>query len=246
MTRFVPTSALASTHSSRAACLPRSLGARPSARLSCSTPPTMRRTCCRPRGRWSRSTIRSPRSERGGDADQPGAQPCEPAVLLAAAAPAVGSAHPTASGTAQRIAYDVQQIDQSFSRPIASLDARVDQHLSRLRRALAGHGGGLAGRHAGAGRRRRQYRDPAHGDVGSGRRKPGGDRRAAGDPGRQPAPCSAGAAARRPDRRCCRAGTGPLWRPPSGPPPRSRAANSSAASSRPARLPAGERPDVPE
>jgi hypothetical protein len=71
---------------------------------------------------------------------------------------------------------------------------------ARRRRALAlaEHRRRLAGRHARAGRRRRQYRHQPHADVGAGRPEPGRDRRAAGDAGRQPASRPPVAAAFRP------------------------------------------------
>ena len=104
-------------------------------------------------------------------------------------------------GEAQRIAYDVQAIDQAFQTDYgpASLTA-TDQALDRRGpRALADHCRWTAGRDAGAGRCRRQSGHQPRTDVGAYWRKPGRDRRVAGDTGRQSAPRPAIAADLGPD-----------------------------------------------
>ena len=83
-------------------------------------------------------------------------------------------------GQAQRIAYDVQQIDQAFTTTYgnASMSASDQQLVGAGTRALAEHRRRPAGRHARAGRRRRQYRHQPRRDVGARRPEPGRDRRA--------------------------------------------------------------------
>ena len=91
---------------------------------------------------------------------------------------------------AQRIAYDVKQIDQAFSTTYAPVSTNAFRSGADRERAntLAELGGGLAGCLARAGDRGRQSRHPPHRDVGPRQLKPGRDRRAAGQPGRQSAP----------------------------------------------------------
>ena len=93
-------------------------------------------------------------------------------------------------GQAQRIAYDVQQIDQAFSTTYApaSTNAVRSGADRECADALAEFCGGLAGRYARSGDRGRQSRHQPQRDVGARRLKPGRDRRAAGQPGRQSAP----------------------------------------------------------
>ena len=111
---------------------------------------------------------------------------------------------------AQRIAYDIKQIDRAFSTtyaPVSTNEFRssADRECAD---ALAEFGGGLAGCLARSGDRGRQSRYPPQRDVGPRQLKPGRDRRTAGQPGRESAPWSAGAAARRPYGSSRRAGTG--------------------------------------
>ncbi len=104
---------------------------------------------------------------------------------------------------AQRIAYDVQNIDQAFQTTYgnASMSAFDQATRSPAARALAEHRRRPAGRHARPGGRGRQHRHQPRRDVGAGRPEPGRHRRAAGDTGRQPASRAAGAAACRSHRR---------------------------------------------
>jgi conjugal transfer/entry exclusion protein len=82
-------------------------------------------------------------------------------------------------GQAQNIAFDVQRSTRrSSSLRQCSMSATDQQLVADARDALAEHGRRFAGRHARAGRRRRQYRHQPHADVGAGRPEPGRDRRA--------------------------------------------------------------------
>ena len=115
-------------------------------------------------------------------------------------------------GQAQRIAFDVQQIDQAFPTTYgaASTSASDQPLIDGARQRWQNTVGGAPGRHAGAGRRRRQHRHQPHADVVAGHIEPVGATGAlAGDAGRQPAPRSAGPAARRPHRRRGRATAAP-------------------------------------
>ncbi len=175
-----------------------------------------------------------PASERSADADQPGTQPCEPAVLVAATASAVRPAHAAASqpGAEYRLRRPADRPDvPARTTANVSLSASDQQLVTRGALALAEHRRRPAGRNAGAGGRRRQHRHQPHADVGADRPEPGRDRRAAGDAGRQPAPRAPGAATRGSHRR--RGGQRPGAEPcsrPSRPPPPNRAASSAGVS----------------
>ena len=85
-------------------------------------------------------------SERSDDADQSGAQPREPALLLASAPAAVRAADATTPRPGgQRIAYDVQQIDQAFTSTYgnASISASDQQLVAQARERWQNTVGGL-------------------------------------------------------------------------------------------------------
>ena len=148
---------------------------------------------------------------------------------------------------AQRIAYDVKQIDQAFSTTYAPASASAsDQVLianaqTRWQNSVAGLQDALRVQATVVGNldtNRTQI-------VGSDQFEPVRDGGAAGSSGRQSAPCSAGAAARRPDRSDCCAGAGAKSRnrPARRRPGSGKRTASSLSHSRP-RLPTLKRADV--
>ena len=131
-----------------------------------------------------------PAAERGTDADEPGPQPCEPALFLAAGAAAECRPDPAASdpGAEHRLRCrpnrpglpaGLRQFPHGRARGAAS--GRCPLPLGKHRRRPAG-------RAARPSRRRRQSRRPAHRALRPCRRKPIRRRCPAGDPGGQPAP----------------------------------------------------------
>ena len=116
--------------------------------------------------------------------------------------PAIDSAYAALLAQAQRIAYDVQDIDRAFSTTYApATSSQSDQALIDQRaNPLAERRRRPAGRIAHPGDRRRQSGYEPHRDLGAGEREPGCNRRIAGEPGRQSAVGSPGSAARRSDR----------------------------------------------
>ncbi len=110
-------------------------------------------------------------------------------LLRAPAVAAERPAHPAASqpGAEHRLQRpaDRPDVPQQWRQRLDVGDRSAAHRRRAL--ALAEHGRRLAGRHARAGRRRRQYRQQPHADVGAGQPEPVGDRRIAGDAGRQPA-----------------------------------------------------------
>ena len=85
--------------------------------------------------------------ERGADADQPGAQPREPALFLAAAAAAVLQRTQQLLAQAQRLAYEVSEIEHAFTQGYGSaaslgssqqMFADARDALAELRRRLPG------------------------------------------------------------------------------------------------------------
>ena len=123
---------------------------------------------------------------------------------------------------AQNIAYNVQQIDHAFQTTYGAANAGQSSQtlIANAEQRWQNSVGGIAGRLARSGRRRRQSRHQPHADVGAGLVEPVGDRRASGGAGGQPDPRPPGPAARGPHRHRRRARTGPE---PSGRPAGRRA-----------------------
>jgi uncharacterized protein YoxC len=89
---------------------------------------------------------------------------------------------------AQRIAYDIQQIDRAFSTTYAPASSSFGPSIDRERtKPLAECACQPPGRHADTGDGRRQPRYQPHPDVRSGHLKPRSDRCVASNPGRQSA-----------------------------------------------------------
>src|SRR6516165_3321729 len=126
-------------------------------------------------------------TESGADADQPGEESRDVAVLVAVATGTVDPANAAASRASptHRLRHTADRsgiLDHLCAGFVKSFGPGVDRECTN---PLAERNGRSAGRDADTGHSRRQPRYEPHPDVGAGDLEPRRDRRVAGEPGRQ-------------------------------------------------------------